>query len=99
MSAYICPICDKRHRREKNLAECSCPNHIYVVIDAWHNQPEFWTDKKEEVDKFIIDYINREYKDDDPDKEFWLKFYEDEGYLEDVWDVKIVPRYSKASPL
>lgn len=71
---------------------------IYVVIDAWHNTPEFWTDKREEVDKFIINWINENYSDEE-DKQFWLKFYEDEGYLEDVWHVYCVSKYNNASSL
>ena len=72
-------------------------NDIYVVIDAWHNTPEFWTDNKKEVDEFIINWINKEYDDDEKEKQFWLKFYEDEGYIEDVWYVYCVSRYDNTS--
>ena len=72
-------------------------NDIYVVIDAWHNTPEFWTDEKEEVDEFMINWINKEYDDDEKEKQFWLKFYEDEGYIEDVWNVYCIYKYDNTS--
>ena len=72
-------------------------NDIYVVIDAWHNTPEFWTDNKKEVDEFMINWINKEYDDDEKEKQFWLKFYEDEGYIEDVWNVYCVSKYDNTS--
>ena len=70
---------------------------IYVVIDAWHNTPEFWADDREEIDEFMINWINKEYEDDEEQRKFWLKFYEDEGYIEDVWNVYCVPKYNNAS--
>ena len=73
-------------------------NDIYVVTCADYNHPEFWTDKKEEVDEFIIDWINKNYLKEE-DKQFWLKFYEDEGYLEDVWNVYCVSKYDNTSSL
>lgn len=72
-------------------------NDIYVVAWADYNHPEFWTDNKEEVDKFIINWINEQYYDDEEQREFWLKFYEDEGYLEDVWNVYCVSKYDSTS--
>jgi hypothetical protein len=72
-------------------------NDIYVVAWADYNHPEFWTDKKEEVDEFIINWINKNCHNED-DKQMMLEFYEDEGYLEDVWNVYCVSKYDSTSP-
>jgi hypothetical protein len=72
-------------------------NDIYVVAWADYNHPEFWTDKKEEVDEFIINWINKNCYNED-DKQMMLEFYEDEGYLEDVWNVYCVSKYDSTSP-
>ena len=71
-------------------------NDIYVVAWADYNHPEFWTDKREEVDEFIIDWINKNCCNEE-DKQMMLKFYEDEGFLEDIWNVYCVSKYDNTS--